>query len=114
MSYKQAILVREDLKLPKGKLASQVAHGAVEAVLNSSKERVKEWRNSGQKKVVLKVKDEKQLYEYSQSAKDAGLVCAIITDAGKTTVEPGTVTVAAIGPDREEKIDRIVGSLQLL
>ena len=51
---KQVILVRHDLKLPKGKLSAQVAHASVEAVLKSEKDKVKEWRTSGQKKVVLK------------------------------------------------------------
>ena len=37
MPYKQVILVREDLKLPKGKLGSQVAHASVDATLKSDK-----------------------------------------------------------------------------
>ena len=61
---KQVILVRMDLKLPKGKLAAQCCHASVEAVLNSSKKKVDEWRSEGQKKVVLKVKDDKELIEY--------------------------------------------------
>jgi len=37
---KQVILVRQDLKLPKGKLASQVAHASAEALLRSDKEKI--------------------------------------------------------------------------
>ncbi len=37
-TYKQVILVRQDLKLPKGKLADQAAHASVEAVLKSDSE----------------------------------------------------------------------------
>ena len=55
--YKQVILVRQDLKLPKGKLAAQAAHASLEAAFNSDKEIVKEWRDEGAEKVVLKVKD---------------------------------------------------------
>ena len=37
---KQVIIIRSDLKLPKGKLAAQCAHASVEAVLRSDKELV--------------------------------------------------------------------------
>ncbi|HLD10704.1 MAG TPA: peptidyl-tRNA hydrolase Pth2 [Candidatus Nanoarchaeia archaeon] len=112
--YKQVILVRSDLKLPKGKCASQVAHAAVEAVLKSDKETIKEWRMQGMAKIVLKVEDEKELLKYNQRAKDSKLITALITDAGKTTIEPGTKTCVAIGPNISEKIDLIVKDLRLL
>lgn len=110
---KQAILIRQDLKLPKGKACSQAAHAAVEAALRSDKEKVKEWRLEGMAKIVLKVKDIKKLQKFNQLAKDNGLVTAMITDAGKTTVEPGTTTCLAIGPDEDEKIDKIIHELKL-
>ncbi|MBD3318748.1 peptidyl-tRNA hydrolase [Candidatus Woesearchaeota archaeon] len=110
---KQAILVRHDLKLSRGKLAAQAAHASVEAVLRSTKEQIKNWHREGMKKIVLKVPTKDILYKYIQLAKDAGLTTAIITDAGHTHVAPGTVTCAAIGPDDEEKIDRVVGELSL-
>ena len=65
-------------------------------------------------KVVLKVKDEKELLHYFQLAKEADLVTALITDAGHTVVAPGTKTCVGIGPDEEEKIDSITGKLLLL
>ena len=64
-------------------------------------------------KIVLKVDDLKELQKYNQLAKDSGLVTALITDAGRTTVEPGTVTALAIGPDSDEKIDKITKDLKL-
>ena len=114
MEYKQVILVRADLKLPKGKMAAQAAHASVEAVLRSDKDKVKEWRQSGSGKIVLRVADKKDLYKYNQMAKDAGLATALITDAGKTVIAPGTETCTAIGPDEEEKIDKITGELKLV
>ncbi len=113
MEFKQIILVREDLKLPIGKLAAQVAHAAVECVLRSGKSMIKSWREEGMAKIVLKVKDLKELQKYNQLAKDAGFVTALITDAGRTVVIPGTVTCLGIGPDDDEKLDKLFGELKL-
>ncbi|MBU0615283.1 MAG: peptidyl-tRNA hydrolase Pth2 [Nanoarchaeota archaeon] len=111
---KQVILVREDLKLPKGKLSVQVAHASSEALLRSHKDDITKWRSEGMKKVALKVADQKELIKYKQEAEDLGLVVALICDAGRTVVEPGTVTCLGIGPDKEEKIDKVTGHLKML
>ncbi|MBW3002925.1 peptidyl-tRNA hydrolase Pth2 [Candidatus Woesearchaeota archaeon] len=114
MTYKQVILVRQDLKLPKGKLAAQVAHAAVDATLKSGKLKVAAWRREGMKKVVLKVKDQNELLNFQQLAKTENLVAAVITDAGRTVVEPGTITCLGIGPDKEDKIDKVTKELKIL
>ncbi len=111
---KQVILVRQDLKLPKGKLAAQAAHAAVEAAFNSDKKKFNSWREEGQKKIVLKVADEKELLKYLQLAKDNGLKTALITDAGRTVIAPGTKTCVGIGPDEEDKIDEVTGKLKMV
>jgi len=114
MKYKQVILVRQDLKLPPGKLASQVAHASLEVTSKSEKSQVEEWKKEGAKKVVLKVKDEKELFNYKQMAEDSGLITALIKDAGHTVVEAGTTTSLGIGPDEEEKIDKVTGKLKMV
>lgn len=111
---KQVILVRHDLKMSKGKLSTQVAHASVESVSKSNKDNIKEWKNEGMKKVVLKVKDEKELLKYNQLAKDVGLKTALITDAGKTEFKGPTKTCVAIGPDKDDRIDKITGKLKML
>ena len=108
------ILVRDDLKLTKGKMAAQVSHASVAATLKSDKDDIKKWVAEGMKKVVLKVKDKAELYAYKQKAEDAGLIVALITDAGHTQLEPGTVTCLGIGPDKEDKIDKVTGNLKLI
>lgn len=113
-NYKQVILVREDLKLSKGKMAAQVAHASVEALLNSHKDYIEEWRGQGMKKSILKVQDEKELIEYKKKADKKGLVAAIIRDAGHTEIPQGTITCLGIGPDKEEKIDEVTGKLKLI
>ena len=111
---KQVILVRQDLKLPKGKLAVQVAHASVDCVLKSDKRIVEKWHSLGMKKSVLKVAGLDELKEYHAKAKNAKLVTALITDAGLTTVPAGTITCLGIGPDEEGKIDKITGKLKLI
>ncbi|MBW2974450.1 peptidyl-tRNA hydrolase Pth2 [Candidatus Woesearchaeota archaeon] len=114
MGYKQVILVRQDLKLPKGKLAVQCAHASSAALIKSHKDDIKGWQGEGMKKIVLKVKDLDELFKYKGEADDLGLVTALIEDAGKTVVKPGTVTCLGIGPDREEKIDKVTGKLKMV
>ncbi len=114
MAYKQVIVVRQDLRLPKGKAAAQAAHAAVEAVLRSEKRVVREWRAEGMAKIVLKCPGERELLELHQRAKEAGLTSVIITDAGRTVVEPGTKTCLGAGPDEEAKLDAIFNQLPLL
>ncbi len=114
MDMKLVILVRQDLKLPKGKLAAQVAHAAVEATLKSSGSKVDDWRSEGQKKIVLKVPDEKTMLSYVNKAKTEKLIAAVITDAGKTCIAPGTKTCVGIGPDSEDIIDKVTGKLPML
>ncbi len=112
--YKQVILVRDDLKLSKGKMSAQVAHAAVDAVMLSDADAVEKWREQGMKKSVLKVKDLAELTVYEEKAKRAGLVVAVVTDAGHTHVDPGTITCMAIGPHEEKRIDSITGNLKLM
>jgi PTH2 family peptidyl-tRNA hydrolase len=114
MAFKQVILVRADLKLPKGKLAAQAAHASVEAVLRCDEEMVSKWRSQGMAKIVVKVKDEKELIKYFQAAKDDGFAASLITDAGRTVIAPGTKTCVGIGPDLEEDLDNLTGELKLL
>ena len=111
---KQVILVRMDLKLPRGKAMAQVAHASVGALVKSHKDDIKKWQEQGQKKVVLKVKGKEELLKYKKQAEDIGLVVSLITDAGHTVLKPGTITCLGIGPDKEEKIDKVTGKLKMV
>ena len=39
---------------------------------------------------------------------------AVITDAGRTQVEPGTVTCMGLGPAPASELDKITGELKML
>ncbi|KSW11521.1 peptidyl-tRNA hydrolase [Pyrodictium occultum] len=119
--YKQVIAVRTDIRMSRGKLAAQVAHAAVEAVLliidsgNPEWSRwLREWRIQGQKKVVVKVSSEQELLWVHQEARRLGLPASLVADAGRTELPPGTRTAAAVGPAPSQLVDRVTGRLKLL
>ena len=111
---KQAIVIRTDLPLGKGKMAVQVAHASVETFVKVPERDQKKWLAEGQKKIVLRVESEEELLFMFEDAKRAGLPASLIRDAGLTQIPPGTRTAVGIGPADEEKIDRITGKLPLL
>ena len=73
----------------------------------------KNWYGDGQKKVVVKGSNESSLKQLQQHARDIGLVCSLVSDAGLTEVAPGTITCLGIGPAPESKVDEITGNLSL-
>ena len=111
---KQAIVVRTDLEMGKGKIAAQASHASIAALKLAKEEDADEWESEGMKKVVLKVSSKESLLKVFDEAKRAGLPTAIIKDAGKTQIEPGSPTAVGIGPADDEDIDKITGKLKLL
>ncbi len=114
---KQAIVVRTDLEMGKGKIAAQAAHASLSAYLEAERtnpQDAEKWLEEGMKKVVLKVAGEKELFLYFQQAKDMGIPVEIIRDAGLTQIEGGSATCFGIGPAPSEDIDKVVGKLKLL
>lgn len=114
--YKQVIVAREDLDMSTGKLAVQVAHGSVGAAEKARKEKSEwysEWINEKQKKVVVKVSNEKDLYELKEIAKEIGLPLKLVQDAGLTELPPNTPTVLGVGPGPNDLIDKVTGNLSL-
>ena len=113
---KQVIAVRTDVRMGKGKIAAQVAHASLEAYKRALRERpewVEAWEREGSKKVVLKVRSEKELLELYERAKRE-VPAALIRDAGYTQVDPGTITCAGFGPAPDDVMDRLFGHLKLL
>ena len=112
--YKQCIVIREDLKLSKGKAAAQAAHASILSYELATLRDRKKWKEQGQKKVILKVNSLDEIYKLEKEAKKLGLPYAIIEDAGLTEIPPGTVTAIGIGPASAEEVDKVTKHLELL
>ena len=109
---KQVIIVRRDIKMGVGKISAQVAHASVTSADKSKWKQ--DWIRDMQKKTVLRCESENELIDIFNHAKQAGLPAALIRDAGRTQIAPGTVTCVGIGPAPEDKIDKVTGNLKLL
>jgi peptidyl-tRNA hydrolase len=115
--YKMVILVRNDLKMTKGKVAAQVGHACVNCALSSKKNDSKnfdKWTSSGQAKVVLRVDSEEELFQFKAIADVQRITNSIITDAGRTQIAPGSVTCLGLGPEKVSLLDKITGDLKML
>ena len=111
---KQVLVVRTDLKMGKGKLATQCAHASIAAFLRATEITRERWVASGMAKIVVKVSSEAELKRILASAKRAKLPSELIVDRGLTQIEPGTATAVGIGPAEDAAIDKITGKLKLL
>jgi len=112
--WKQCLVVRGDLKMSCGKICAQAAHAAIMAYERADQAARKRWFSEGQKKVVLKAKGERDLFELKVLAERAGISTGLVQDAGLTEIAPGTVTALGLGPARSEDLDKITSSLPLL
>ncbi|KAA8586442.1 peptidyl-tRNA hydrolase 2, mitochondrial [Etheostoma spectabile] len=114
--FKMILVVRNDLKMGKGKVAAQCSHAAVAAykqVQRRNAELLKQWEYCGQPKVVVKAPDEDTLIDLLGHAKEVGLPVSLIQDAGRTQIAPGSRTVLGIGPGPADLIDQVTGDLKL-
>ena len=115
---KMVLAVRVDLKMGKGKIAAQCSHAAVSAYKKAKancNEMLRHWEvEEGSRKIAVKVKDEEELLTVYAIAKSLGLVTAIIQDAGRTQIDPGSKTVVAVGPGPEDLIDQVTKQFPLL
>ncbi len=106
--------MRADLNMSRGKIAAQACHASLGAYKKTDDSVRKKWESEGEKKVVLKVKDLEELFEIYELVKVTKLPIYLVYDAGHTELPKSTVTCLGIGPDEEEKIDKITQDLKLL
>jgi len=111
---KQVIVIRTDLKMGKGKIAAQASHASIGAFVKTDGKDKELWLKEGMMKIVVKVSSEKELDEVYKNARGMRLPTDIVSDAGRTQLEPGTKTAVGIGPAEDGRIDAITGKMKLL
>ncbi len=142
-STKQVIVWRNDLrnsygqKLHTGKIAAQVAHASLGAILSKmtpvygvdgktqtgltldftdpNNEFLVQWLQGSFTKIVLKANTESDIKQLFMQAQLAGLPAVLIIDNGLTEFDRvPTVTCVGIGPGDPATIDTITSGLSLL
>ena len=120
---KMALVVRQDLKMEKGKIAAQCAHAALGCyrliATDPSKQSynpvmTERWLHGGQAKIALKCKDKEMMDELYAKALSMDVNACVIHDAGRTQIAAGSATVVGIGPAPKAVLDQITGDLKLL
>ncbi|XP_073019242.1 uncharacterized protein [Primulina eburnea] len=114
---KMVLVVRQDLKMGAGKIASQCAHAATgmySELMESHRSLLRQWELCGQAKIVVTCKNQQEMNKLRDAAESICLPTFIVADAGRTQVSAGSNTVLAIGPGSKSAVDSITGKLRLL
>lgn len=114
--FKMVLVVRNDLKMGKGKIAAQCSHatlGLYKKLHNRAPKALNRWEMCGQVKVVVKIESEEEMLALQARAKSIHIPTHIVIDAGRTQIAPNSRTVMAVlGP--ADMVDDVTGGLKLL
>lgn len=114
---KMVLVVRQDLRMRAGKIASQCAHaatGTYAELMRSQQSLLRRWEQCGQAKIVVTCKNQQEMNNLKGAAESIGLPTFLVADAGRTQVLAGSRTVLAIGPGEKALVDSVTGKLHLL
>jgi len=114
---KMIFFVRQDLKMGKGKIASQCSHGAIslyKKILKNDKNLLlDDWELTGSKKIVLKVKNENEFTNIIKFCELNNIIYNKVIDAGKTQIEKNSNTIINILHENK-KIHNLIYKYKLL
>ena len=123
---KQVIVMRNDLKMRRGKQIAQGSHASLGVILDMMKgdsevrylemeDYLNEWVNGIFTKIAVGCNSENELLSLYEEAKDLDIPTKLITDAGLTEFHGvPTNTCIAIGPYWSDEIDELTKHLKLL
>lgn len=119
--FTQVIIVRSDLKMSKGKLATQVAHASIGTVLCNVQvddfaeysDIVHKWLKEGQRKIVVSGRDVEHLRTLQSSARSLDIPNFLVEDFGLTEFSEPTITCLGLGPCKIEHMNLITKDLPL-
>ncbi|CAA0838380.1 Peptidyl-tRNA hydrolase II (PTH2) family protein [Striga hermonthica] len=115
--FVDVFVVRQDLKMGAGKIASQCAHAATgmySELMQSNRYVLRQWELCGQAKIVVTCKNQQEMNKLKDAAESIGLPTFTVADAGRTQVSAGSKTVLAIGPGNKSAVDSVTGKQRLL
>lgn len=117
---RMALVVRTDLGMLKGKIATQCSHAAVSCYKLMSEpgeaqnlKMLQRWNYGGTAKITLKCKDEEEMDLLFAKAISLGVNAYMVHDAGRTQIAAGSATVLGLGPAPKQVLDQITGELKL-
>ncbi|KAI2632430.1 PTH2-domain-containing protein [Hypoxylon sp. NC1633] len=122
---KLVLVVRTDLGMTKGKIAAQCSHATLACYKTMSRAArrnpaspearlLQRWERRGQAKIAVQTKSQDSLLELQRKAVSLGITAEVIQDAGRTQIDPGSLTVLGVGPAPKSVIDKVTGGLKLL
>ena len=116
--YKMVFVVNMELKMSPGKVAAQVGHATLGLYKylqsqHDQRDGLELWEERGSKKVVLRGNDVRQMLDLKKKAYELHIANIMVHDAGRTEVEPGSLTVFALF-GRNSNVDKVTGDLKLL
>lgn len=114
--FKMVLVIRNDLKMGKGKVAAQCAHAAVacyKSTAISNPKALHRWESLGQAKVTLQCDGEEDMKLLQGIAHSLNVTARIIHDAGRTQIAAGSATVLGVGPAPKSVVDQVTGNLKL-
>lgn len=119
---RMTLIVRQDLKMGKGKAAAQCLHATLalyKKITNPSSEdynpeMVQRWEyGNGQAKITLQVPNQEEMDLLFAQAISLGINAYIVHDAGRTQIAAGSATVLGLGPAPKLVIDEVTKNLKL-
>lgn len=108
-----------------GKIAAQCGHATLACYKSLVRESQKNpsgaaakllrrWEQRGQAKIAVQIKSQDEMLVLMGQARSLGVTAEVIADAGRTQIDPGSLTVLGVGPAPKSVVDKITGHLKLL